>query len=98
MVGDCNIVSSNRARNLRVIFDKCMKFDYHINSVCKSSYFLLRNICRIPSNDTCAQLIHSLVTVCLDYCNYIVYGLPDNSLYRLQKIQNTAARSFDSST
>ena len=39
-----------------------------------------------------AQLIHSLATVRLDYCNSIVYGLPDNSLYRLQKIQNTAAR------
>ena len=34
--------------------------------------------------------MHSLVTVRLDYCNSILYGLPDNSLYRLQKIQNTA--------
>ena len=42
--------------------------------------------------DAYAQLIHSLVTVHLDYCNSILYGLPDNSLYRLQKIQNTAAR------
>ena len=32
------------------------------------------------------QLIHSLVTVRIDYCNSIVYGLLDNSLYRLQKI------------
>ena len=80
---------------LGVIFDKCMKLDYHISSVCKSTYFHLCNIgsiCSIISNDACAQLIHSLVTVCLDYCNYILYGLPDNSLYRLQKIQNTAAR------
>ena len=36
--------------------------------------------------DAYAQLIHSLVTVHLDYCNSILYGLPDNSLYRLQKI------------
>ena len=94
MVGDSNIVSSNSARNLGVIFDKCMKLDYHI-SVCKSTYFHLRNIGSIRnilSNNACAQLIHSLVTVRLDYCNSILYGLPDNSLYRLQKIQNTAAR------
>ena len=44
------------------------------------------------SSDTYAQLIHSLITVLLEYCNSILYGLPDNSLYRLQKIQNTAAR------
>ena len=69
--------------------------DYHISSVCKSTYFHLHNIDGIRSiisSDACAQLIHSLVTVRLDYCNYILYGLPDNSLYRLQKIKNTAAK------
>ena len=95
MVGDSNLVSSNSARNLGVIFDKCIKLDYHISSVCKSTHFHLRNmggIRNIISKDACAPLIHSLVTVRLDYCNYILYGLPDNNLYRLQKIQNTAAR------
>ena len=95
MVVDSNIVSSNSARNLGVIFDKCMRLDYYISSVCTSTYFHLRNIGgirNILSNDACAQLIHSLVTVHIDYCNSILYGLPDNSLYHLQKIQNTAAR------
>ena len=86
MVGDSNIVSSNSARNLGVIFDKCKRLDYHISSVCKSPYFHLCNICSmrsILSNDACAQMIHSLVTVRLDYYNFRLYGLPDNSLYRL---------------
>ena len=72
-----------------------MKLDYHIISVCKSTCFHLPNIGSIRSilsNDACAQLMHSLVTVRLDYCNSILYGLPNNSLYRIQKIQNTAAR------
>ena len=71
-----------------------MKLDYHSGSVCKSTYFHLRNIdsiCLILANDACAQLIHSLVSVRVDYCNFILYSLPDNSLYHLQKIQNTAA-------
>ena len=49
-------------------------------------------ICSILFNDACAQLIHSLVSVRLDYCNSILYGLPDNTLYYLQKILNTAER------
>ena len=97
MVGDSNIVSSNSARNLGVIFYKCMKLDYHISSVCKSTYFHLRNIGSILSNDACAQLIHSLVTVRLDYCNSILYDLPDSSLYRLQKIQH-CCKNFGSFT
>ena len=95
MVDVSNIVSFNSARNLGVVFDKCIELDYHLSSACKSTYFNLRNIGGIRSilsNDACAQLIHSLVTVRLDYCNSILYGLLDNSLYRLQKIQNTAAR------
>ena len=53
MVGDSNIVSSNSARNFGVIFDNCLKLNYHISSVCKSTYFNLRNIghiCSILSN------------------------------------------------
>ena len=81
MVGDSNIVSSNSARNLGVILDKCIKLDYHISSVYKSTYFHLRNIGSIRSilsNDACGQLIQSLVTVII-YCMvcsktiYIVY-------------------------
>ena len=98
MVGDSNIVSSNSVRNRGVIFDKCMKLDYHICSVCKSTYFHLCNIGSIRSilsNDACAQLIHSLVTVRLDYCNSILYGLLDNSLYRLPRFSHISATLFD---
>ena len=90
------LFSSNSARNPGVIFqNKCMKPVYHISSVCKSTYFHQHNIGSIRSllsNDACAQLIHSLVTVRLDYCNSILYGLPDNSLYRLHKILYTTSR------
>ena len=39
-------------------------------------------------------LIHSFITVKLDYCNYrysLFYGLPEYLVYRLQSIQNAAA-------
>ena len=80
-----------------VMFDKCIKLDYHISSVCKSTYFQMRNIGGIRSilsNNACAHLIHSLATVRLDYCYSILYGLPDYSMYLLQKIQYTAARNL----
>ena len=56
MVGDSNIVSSNSARNIGVIFDKCIKLDYHISSVCKSTYFHLRNI---NNNNNNIQYLYS---------------------------------------
>ena len=71
MVGDSNIVSSNSERNLGLIFGKCINLDYHISSVCKSTYIHLRNIGDIRSilsNDACAQLIHSLITENSKHC------------------------------
>ena len=44
------------------------------------------------TDSACGQLIHALVTVRIDYCNSLFYGLPDCSLSRLQRIMNTAAR------
>ena len=35
---------------------------------------------------------HAFVTSKLDYCNSLLFGLPQNSLFRLKKVQNTAVR------
>ena len=94
-VGNSRIASSISARNLGVIFDNHMSLDKQINSICKSAFFHLRNIGSIRNmltDDACSQLIHSLVTVRIDYCNSLLYGMPDSTLFRLQKVLNTAAR------
>ena len=43
------------------------------------------------SHHATAQLIHALISIRLD-CNSILYNLPKNSILRLQRIQNQAAR------
>ena len=50
------------------------------------------SIRNILTDNACSQLIHALVTVRVDNCNLLLYGLPDCSLSRLQRIMNTAAR------
>ena len=94
-VGNSQIKPSTTARNLGVTFDSHLNLESHINSLCRSAYFHLRNICSVRNMltyDACSQLIHALVTVRIDYCNSLLYGLPDQSLNRLQRIVNTAAR------
>ena len=94
-VGNIEINPSLSARNLGVIFDSHLNLESHINSVCRSAYFHLRSIRSIRNmltDNACSQLINALVTIRIDYCNSLLYGLPDCSLSRLQRILNTAAR------
>ena len=92
-VGQSFIKPSTSCRNLGAMFDNNQKMDIHISSVCGATHFHLRNIGAIRSYLTdaaTASLVHSLVTSRVDYCNSLLYGLPDNQLNRLQRIQNIA--------
>ena len=60
----------------------------------KSCYYQLRNIGQIRSSITegaCRTLVHALVTSRLDYGNGLLYGIPQVTIQRLQRIQNCAA-------
>ncbi len=92
--GSC-ISLSSEVCNLGVILDSTLSYEAHMKSVTKSAFFHLRNISRFrPSlTDSVAEtLIHSFITSRLDYCNAVLYGVPNKTLDRLQHVQNSAAR------
>ena len=82
-------------RDLGVVFDQYLTFHDHTSGICKSTHFHLRGIGRIRNLltfDATAQLIHALITSRLDFCNSILYNLPNKQIERLQRIQNQATR------
>jgi hypothetical protein len=94
-VGDSKINQSVNVRNLGAIFDSNMNMEDHVNSVCRSCYAHLRQIGRIRKYltiDASKQLVTSLVISRLDYCNALLYGVPQTLINKLQIVQNTAAR------
>ena len=79
-IGTEVVNSSNCVRNLGFMMDSVLNMEDHITSVCRSSYFHLRNIGAIRrylDDNTAAQIIHVFVTSRLDYCNSLFSGLPD---------------------
>ena len=94
-VGDMQVSPSSKVRDLCVVFDQYLTFHDHISGISKSTHFHLRGIGRIRNLltfDATAQLIHALITSRLDFCNSILYNLPNKQIERLQRIQNQAAR------
>ena len=92
--GSESVSSCDAARNIGVIIDDKLNLDKHIASICKSSFFHIRNIARIRrflSAESTIALVHAFITCRLDNCNSLLYGLPKHLIQRLQRVQNCAA-------
>lgn len=94
-IGQSTVEPSASCRNLGVVFDKNLLLSSHVSAVCRNTLYYLRKIGSIRALLTeaaASQLVHSLVSTRLDYCNSLLYGLPDCQVKRLQRVQNVAAR------
>lgn len=82
-------------RNLGVMEDRHLTMERQVSHLCRSASMHLRRIGAIRRYLSIAAtktLVHSLVTSRLDYCNSLMYGLPQCLTKRLQRMQNKAAR------
>ena len=95
-VGGFDIPPSDQPpRNLGVLFDSTCSLKHHVNKLCKSLNYSLYNIGKIRKyldRSTTELLVNSLITSKLDYCNSLLYGLPESVTDQLQRCQNNAAR------
>ena len=83
------------ATDLGVKLDSNLTLSNHISAVCKTAFFALYKIGKIRpflSLESTKTLVHAHVLSRLDFCNGILFGLPDNEIQKLQRVQNAAAR------
>ena len=84
------ISPSSVVKSLGVRFDSFLNFDHHINAIVQECNMHLRNLWVIASKlsfELKRQLVHCLIFSRLDYCNGLLFGLPDVALKKLQKVQ-----------
>ncbi|PIK56827.1 hypothetical protein BSL78_06229 [Apostichopus japonicus] len=94
-IGTTHVEPVNNARNLGVTFDKNLDMNQHINNICRSASSALHKIGKIRrclDQQTAETLVHAFVSSRVDNCNSLLYGLPDQQVNKLQRIQNSAAR------
>ena len=99
-VGDATVEPTSSARNIGAVFNDTMSFEEHVNHLCWTASYHIRNISRVRpslSIDSTKTLVHALVTSCLDHCNSLLYGLPDYLIQRLQYVMNAAAKVITAS-
>ena len=94
-IGQHNIAPSSSCKSHGVMLDEHFSMDTQISSICRSTHFHIRNIGTIRDllpTAAAAQLVPSLVTSRLDYCNALLLGIPAYKIQRLQRMHNIAAR------
>lgn len=84
------------ARNLGVVFDSSMSFEYHVNKKVSSAFVILKRLYEfkfiLPQNVK-FKLIDTLVMSQFDYCDVVYYNYLTVELKnKIQKIQNMCMR------
>ena len=85
-VGEQEQLQSSSVRDLGIIYDQYLSMTQHVNSLCRTGYYHLKNIGRIHrylSHDAAKAHVHVIVTSRLDYCNSLLHGLPGNRLAKI---------------
>ena len=93
--GNTSLIPSDSCLNLGVILDSDLSLKKHISFICQTLYYQirqLRQICSCLDIRSAKLLANSLSSSRFDFCNSLLYGLPDSSISRLQRVQNYLAR------
>ena len=91
----CIVTLTPYVRDIGVWLDSAMSMATNVSRVCQMAYCQLRSIARIRRSLTttaCQTIVHALVMSRLDYCNAVLYGLPDAQLQKLQSTSILATR------
>ena len=94
IIGEDCIRFSKEVKNVGVWLDENLLMDKHVNSIIAHSYKLLKNIGRIRNiltNKYTETLVHAVISR-LDYCNSLFVNISKRNIFKLQKVQNAAAR------
>ena len=82
------ILRTNSIKYLGVQMDSNLNFKQHITQKCRSAMFnflRIKSIRHLLDEDTTESLCLSLCISHLDYCNSLLYGLPDTSIAKIAK-------------
>ena len=93
-MGNSDMMKSSVVRNLGSSIDDKLSMNFHINKVCNVSFYYLHNIRRTRKHISriySETLINAFVSSWLDYCNSLLYRLPQVRINEIQRVQNVAA-------
>ena len=94
-LGSCEVKFRDSVNNLGVVIDGQLSMKDHVQKVCKTCYYHLRQLRSIRGSlsvDSCSALVRAFISSRLDYCNSLLTGIDKSQVNKLQSILRVAAR------
>ena len=91
---DC-VRFADSAKSLGVCLDNKFTFGKQIYATASLCFATLRKLAKLKpylNSDQLRTLVTALILSKIDYCNSLYYGINQNLVYKLQTVQNCAAR------
>ena len=92
--GQC-IRFSEESKNVGVWLDKNLTMSKQVNHIASHCFKILKDIGKIRKSlerDHLESLVHAVISGRLDYCNVLFMNISKENIFKLQKVQNAAAR------
>ena len=90
-----DVKTASTVNNLGVTVDCNLTMAEHVQSLCRSGWFHLRQLRVIRASltrESAESLVHAFISSRLDYGNAVLSGIGSSLMERLQLVQNAAAR------
>ena len=95
IVDGAPVTASDTVRDLGVTLDSQLTMKKHVDNVVRSCFYQLRqlrSVRRSMPTDALRTLVHAFISSRVDYCNVLLYGLPNTIIRRVQAVLHAAAR------
>ena len=86
---------SDVVKNLGFKLDRFLTMEPHVDAIVSHCYKLISDVGQnrhLLSDKDTELLMHAMVSSRIDYCNSLLLGVAKDVIYKLQKVQNAAAR------
>ena len=94
-IGATVVKPTDVVRDLNVLLDSDLTVKRHVSKTVSTCFYHLRWLWQLRRHmdiDTMKQLVSALIFSRLDYCNAVLYRLPQSTINHLQRVQNATAR------
>ena len=80
---------SNKVKYLGSLLDNTLSFDQHVSSKVQKAmvnFIKVKSICKYITQEACTTFLLMLCISHLDYLNAVLYGIPNKTLNKYQRI------------